>query len=405
MAISENNRWHASWIIPSLIAVGVAWATAGTGLEMTPLIVIIVTGWILSVALLWIVAPQSRHLIAKVLITVILSSLAGLAIRWVVKDDRPILQPQIGGIASQNYNGTQFALDVETLIQNAGRQDGYADKWNLVLTIDGTEIEGKQLFGQQLPPRAVSEPEIYNQEFPPGKPVRGWLFFAFPMVSHEFAAPYFSCGSPSMNKVSVKLSVWDSKTKHEWSQLRSLKELGKESCNPIEATPPSIGTAVPPHKSISTSKSTPSSQPTAPTLPTPAPIVTGPNCPNGICPTAPNFGTQQVTNNQWPPPLQLTVSDPVVVSNDGKKVVQYITLRTNVEYSPVSLMIQCGPSAINDLEVGLSSMTDITEIQSNPWMIYWDSPPISPTRPTNIYLQSERPLQWCNVQMLPYRPH
>jgi hypothetical protein len=39
---------------------------------------------------------------------------------------------------------------------------------------------------------------------------------------------------------------------------------------------------------------------------TPEPITSAPNCPNGICPTAPNFGVQTVNNG--PPPLKLEYS-------------------------------------------------------------------------------------------------
>lgn len=241
MKMPEAKRWQASWIISALCTIVVAWLTAGTGLDMTPLIVLISIAWLLVIALLWITTPRQAHLAIKVIATLVLTGLAIVALCWVVRNDRPILQPAIGGVVTQNFNKTAFALDIETLVKNTGRQSGYADRWKLVLFIDGTEIEGKELYGQPLPDNALNEPEMYNQDFPPGKPVRGWLFFGFPTVSHDFVAPYFICNSDLMGRVNLRLSVWDSKAEHEWSQVRNLGDLGKEVCTSLSPLPmPSI---------------------------------------------------------------------------------------------------------------------------------------------------------------------
>ncbi len=45
------------------------------------------------------------------------------------------------------------------------------------------------------------------------------------------------------------------------------------------------------------------------------PTAIGPNCPNGICPTGPNFGNQTVING--PPPVKLTVAS--IVSGESAK--------------------------------------------------------------------------------------
>jgi hypothetical protein len=272
---------------------------------MTPLIVIISTALILSVVLLWIATAPSRHVTAKISLSAVLV-LAGVAIWWVYSYDRPILQPQIGGVVTQNFNGTQFALDIEALVKNSGRQSGYADTWKLLLSIDGTEMQGKQLYGQPLPNNAVNEPELYNQEFPSGKPARGWLFFGFPAVSHDYAAPYFFCNSSLTEKVSLKLSVWDSKSKHEWSQVRSLKDLGKEACMPLAPLQPvsSVNPNPRPRRvahegqSESPAPTGKASEPQTPSLiPQQQPCIAS-NCING-----PNFGNPTVIN---PLPLERT---------------------------------------------------------------------------------------------------
>ena len=148
-----DKKWHASWIIAALVGLAPTAIVAWTGLEMTPAIIMIVLGCILATALLWLMTSAKVHTAFKIGATGILFACTGFTLQWVYRFDRPIISPEIGGLFSQNYNGTQFALDIETLIQNAGRQDGYAERWKLTLTIDGAEIEGKQIFGQPLPPK------------------------------------------------------------------------------------------------------------------------------------------------------------------------------------------------------------------------------------------------------------
>jgi len=235
---------------------------AWTGLDMIPMLAIITAAWILSIVLLW--RPfKAQHKIGKAIGTVLLTGATALAAWWVCTYDRPILLPQIGGLLTQNYNGSALGIDIEALIKNTGRQSGYADRWKLLLTIDGTTIEGKQLYGQSLPSKAANEPQLYDQELPPGKPVRGWLFFGFPTISHEFATPYFLCNSPLIDKVSIKLSLWDSKMKREWNQSKPLKDLGKEACAPLD-----ISRAVPPVSARIVPSLLPQVRPKAPESPT-----------------------------------------------------------------------------------------------------------------------------------------
>ena len=235
---TDTRRWHSSWILTALIAVVVAAITAGTGLEMSALVVITALGWILAVALLWIATPSKTHRTGKALASGIMTVLLCVGIWWIVTYDRPRLELAIGGVVTQNFQGDSLGIDLEVLARNVGRQSAYAQKWTLLLIVDGRPIEGRELYGQRLPQLAVNEPELFNQEFPPGKPVRGWLFFGFPELSHKQMEPYFLCKSPLMHRVRFRLSGWDSKNGREWTEARGLTDLANDACQPIPAGPP-----------------------------------------------------------------------------------------------------------------------------------------------------------------------
>jgi hypothetical protein len=102
--------------------------------------------------------------------------------------------------------------------------------WKLQLLINGSNSDGHQLYGQVPSSIAANEPDLSTQDFPPKKPIRGWLFFDFSTVSHEYAESNFVCGSPALDKVTLRLTVWDSRYQHEWSDSKRLNELGKGSC-------------------------------------------------------------------------------------------------------------------------------------------------------------------------------
>lgn len=240
MVLSEDKKFYLSvWIAPALIAIIIAGATVGLAVPMTALLFIIGTTFVGLIGLLWWFTPPSFHPIAKVICTLLLTVAMVAGCWWAVVYDRPILIPEMGGVITQKYDQDSFGLDVEALIKNSGSQAAYADRWKLTVIIDGTAITGKQIFGQMLPDGATIEPPLSEQEFPIGKPVRGWLFFAFPGVSRDFATEYFVCGSPLMDKVRLSLSVWDSKTLRERVQTRSLADLSRESCKNLapKATP------------------------------------------------------------------------------------------------------------------------------------------------------------------------
>jgi hypothetical protein len=228
--MSENQKWHASWIIAALIAIAIPAIIVWTGLEMAPLIIIVSLFLILGIALLWISTPPKSHLIVKLVFSVVLGVIATLAIGWAIRYDRPILNPEIQEAVIPTPTGSALTLDLEVSVENSGHQTSFASPWLLALAIDGSTVKAHQLYGLPGPSIAPNEPEIYNQEFPPGRPVRGWLFFNFPTIS---AIGDFTCGSPALDKATIKLSYWDSKTKHEWTQIKSWKDLGPSACVPV----------------------------------------------------------------------------------------------------------------------------------------------------------------------------
>jgi hypothetical protein len=311
--MTENSRWHASWIISLIIACVVAVFASLATMEMVPLIILVVFCFAGSLALLWLLTDRSKHIIYKVIVSAALLTAAVTAVCWVVRTDRPILRPQVGVVLVKSLSGNGFALAVEGLVKNSGRQGGYADDWKLTMTVDGSEYQGKQLHGQQLPSNAPNEQELSDQEFPSGKPVRGWLFFSFPAVSHDMMVPYFTCNSELINKVGLMLSVWDSKQKKEWTQTRTLKELGVESCIPPVVTitkgshsegvkhidkgvPASSPSSPKPESSPDIPTSPAVSQTAHPTAPASTPAQTM-NCEGSNCVLGPNFGNQFLVQN------------------------------------------------------------------------------------------------------------
>jgi hypothetical protein len=228
----DNQRWNLSWILPGLIAVLVAWASASASLPMVPQYALIVTGTALSLALLWVLTPKGSHWLLKGVFSAALVALTLFGVYWTFEFDRPILTPSIGGFIPQEFRGHWTYLFVETSIENRGKQSGYAEDWNLTLTLDGKPHVGTQFFSESIPKGAAEEPPIASQEFQPGKKVRGWLFFAFLDLPKVQSDPYFSCGSDLNGKAFLDLSVRDSKEKSAWNQHISIKKLADEACGP-----------------------------------------------------------------------------------------------------------------------------------------------------------------------------
>jgi hypothetical protein len=156
----------------------------------------------------------------------------GGLIAWVIAYDRPQFQVTVGGALS-DPGGSSLALFLETAIKNTGHQASYGDDWQLSLTTDGKEYGGKQYFGQAIPAfaaqQAVNEGELYNQEFPPGKLVRGLLFFAFPTAPQSMASELFTCDAKGRDGT-LRLTVKDSRTHQEWSAFKTIRQLRSERC-------------------------------------------------------------------------------------------------------------------------------------------------------------------------------
>lgn len=215
------------------MTLAVAWITTGSGLTMVPLIAVVIIASVLALLLLWFPTPPNTHTIIKGIISVLVIALTAYGVVWIYENDRPILTPTIGGAVSQNYDVRWFGLDIEVNIQNSGMQSSYADHWRLQLDINGRQYEGRQRMGEDFPKGTVHLGEIRDQEFSIGKPVSGFLIFVFPDLSHDEAATYFACGSPSAKDVNITLTVWDSKLKKPFSETRNLRELGTEECKPL----------------------------------------------------------------------------------------------------------------------------------------------------------------------------
>jgi hypothetical protein len=244
---AENHQprsWHiASWVIPITVAFAVLVVTLVAllaGLEMAALFACVFILAALLVILVWITGLPIGLKWAS---TVVLFTACVIAEICVVEYDRPILPPNIEAIAFVNNGTKDLGLDMEILVKNQGLTSGYGDQWEMTVSIDDRAVESRQLFGRPLPTAVVNEPELDGEEFPPGKPVRGWLFFEFTSITQDSAKTYFSCGSQLLAKVKFKLSVWDSKRRKEWDETKSLAELGPSACIALpiagsEAQPP-----------------------------------------------------------------------------------------------------------------------------------------------------------------------
>jgi hypothetical protein len=230
----ELGKWNASWLLPCAVTVLVTWIAAGSGIEMIPLLAVIWLGFAISTLVIWLLTNVANHRAMKFALTIVFWGISIVASIWTYRKDRPIIDPLIGGVVTQGYNREWLALDVEADIQNSGRQASYAKKWDLELDIRGKRFQGRQLFGEELPKGTLKLAELRDQEFPVGKAVSGWLFFAFPDVLHIDFERYSLCDTKVANEVNITLTVTDSKEERNFSQTRNLADLLRERCNTLE---------------------------------------------------------------------------------------------------------------------------------------------------------------------------
>ena len=119
--------------------------------------------------------------------------------------------------------------------------------------------------------------------------------------------------------------------------------------------------------------------------------------PGSLCNQGTAVNAPQTVNNYGPPPLKVTVSAPTPVQwapPPGKYAAE-ITVSTNIDWSPVSLLIDCNSPVES---VGLpGSHVQVHQVPSTPYMVEWQSPPISPKSPQAIVLISTAPITTCQV--------
>jgi hypothetical protein len=324
MRLSEDQKWHAAWIIATLVSVVVGAIIGWKDLAMVPAFIMVGSATILSLLLVWFVEVH-HHIAGKILFSAVLLVAAGLFSRWLYRYDRPVLNPEIGQITQLDHDRAgELVLGVEALVKNPGRQSGYSDSASLILRVDGSPTEGKQIYAQQLPSKVANEPELYSQEFPPGKPVRGWLFFSFPGMTQASIASHFACDSELLNSVSLRLVIRDSAYKREWIDDKRLKELGRPSC--IEKVTPPPKPVPPP---VARNPRPPSLQNQVATVPAAPPPPLQVSAPDGVAIGRDNYGNPTV-NNYAPPDRHITASqrDAILAVFDSLPAGVYVQVYT-----------------------------------------------------------------------------
>ncbi len=395
MALSDNQRWNLSaWVFPSIIPLVLAWITIGLEVPMTALMLTIGAVWIFLCGLVWLLTPPATHRFGKIAVTALLTTVAACSLCWVWKYDRPILTSQIGEVVA-NVGPNDSLIYVEALVKNTGHQNSYIENWNFEIATDSLMLSGVEKFSQKRPDGTVDEPQLFDQEFPVGKPVRGWLYFIVHDVSSAQMHKLFKCSAPPSHAKAI-LSFTDNKERHLWTQTRNLSDLIHAGCGPLStmtATPQSI-------PAVSTYK------PRKPVLPptTPATII---NAPRGVVSTGQQGGVTAGTINIYPPsPAQVPTA--ITHTQDGNT----ITLRTNNRIDSVSLVLrfdadvsfvsnsmgscmQCGNGSLN----GPDGRPDLKTI----WP-FWTFPAFLPENPLTVKFSSAAPAKLLGVSKGPPNP-
>jgi hypothetical protein len=138
------------------------------------------------------------------------------------------------------------------------------------------------------------------------------------------------------------------------------------------------------------------------------PTINAPFCPNGICPTAPNYRTQTVNNG--PPPVkfdwrQQSIDPPDLVpeKRTAFKYEQRVVVHVNERYSPVSVGVICdGP--ISEITGGLAGVAEqigplevIDANDNKKGAVYWQGSPGTPQQPIIISIWSNEPFKVLDV--------
>jgi hypothetical protein len=236
--MTENGRWHASWILSALFAVTCVVLPVLSTIEMTELVIAIIVLVLLGFALLWLSTPVVAHRTVKAVFTVLILALGIGSVLWTIKTDRPVLNVKAEYVLAQ-IQPDKSLIDVEAFVQNKGRQPAYGENWQFKIMSGPNTFVGVQKFGQKRPPDITAdEPELASEDFPVGKPVRGWLYFEFQITADEMHS-LFNCDSPPKN-ASITLSLMDTKEKKTWTQTRQFQEMIQASCTKFPTKPQTL---------------------------------------------------------------------------------------------------------------------------------------------------------------------
>jgi hypothetical protein len=237
--MTENLRFHLAWLIAAIVAVVCVLLTGLTTMGLRELVLSIFSLGLLSIALLWLATPRTSRRLAKWIVTGLVSICSAVCIGWAIKTDRPIINVKVEYLIAQIHPDKSL-VNVEAFVQNNGRQSTYGDNWKLTITSGPNTFVGIQKFGQiRAENIAINEPELANEEFPVGKPVRGWLYFEFEISPDEMHS-LFNCDNPPKDAAAT-LSLSDTREKRQWISSRKFSELIQSSCkkfSPKSEIPP-----------------------------------------------------------------------------------------------------------------------------------------------------------------------
>jgi hypothetical protein len=147
---------------------------------------------------------------------------------------RPRLGLEVGGIIFSN-NPTSNDVRAQIIISaaNSGR-DGYARDWKLSVKFAQRSVAGIQLFGSQEPVRgSVNLPQLEGQEFIPGKPIQGLLFFIIPKLAPNEIRDLMSCPAGGSYPAQLHLIALDASGATIGQADVPMNELYKQTCTNI----------------------------------------------------------------------------------------------------------------------------------------------------------------------------
>ncbi|MDR5726007.1 MAG: hypothetical protein RB191_00905 [Terriglobia bacterium] len=219
---------HMPWLAPMLLAV-VAAIAGGWGLDMIPFFLLIGLLFATCLLALWWLSERGKHRKVRIAGTVVLVLIASIASWWNYTYNRPRFVISIEQGFTGGSDNTPL-LGFRLYVTNIGRQPTYANKWELRLTTSDKVYQGRQDFDLAVPKAlaASAESSIADSTFASGEPVRGWVFFYLPDMSHATMMNFMGCGAKQDAKIIV--SLWDEKIGRQWQTERSSLDLVRSGC-------------------------------------------------------------------------------------------------------------------------------------------------------------------------------